>query len=767
MFRILVLFLFIFVFLGVGFELGSQILIDKTHQKVHGLYYSTDDRIFAATTSNSVNLYNAKKRNKVSEIHLSGIPKRVTFEVKKNWIAVLMSTNTIHVWDIRDKNKVFTIQAKQVAREVADIWFIPSGLCVGLIDGTLLKFSIGQTEPKQVIGVNYSDVTGLRFSPTITHQFAILRNDKISFHSFRKTLWENLNGSGIDMDMLAFNSPGNQMAFVRNGTVEVRDCQTGHVLNQIESDDKIVSFCFARQPNIAIAVSSNNTIQVWDLSANRVAKTYRYKQVNTPIRNLDCTGNGRQFAFATDKGEVWLGGEVQKRSIAKRVKPKKKQVVARKQKALVLKTIPLPPYVITVGETIEIQVDCSLAAVIQLFTPIDNANFDSNHNLFRWTPDFSQAGEKKIRFSAETKDGRSTFLDLDIKVKSINVAPVFTKIGVLEVKDNPTPKLVVNEGEVLDSEVQAYDQNGDLLTYTATGLPSDAQFEENRIRWNPSFDFVSAKDLKAEIPITLIASDDEFHTKLPITIVVFSVDQPEEQPVDNNQVDLRPPDQMIRIPESDFVVGIDSGISEKPGNTIFILAFDVDRFEVTNAEYVSFLNSPQSVIDTDGRELINLNSMATKIEQISNGYQVQLGFERHPVVGVSWYGAKAYAEWVGKRLLTETEWESIARGNDQRLFPWGNQPPSENENLLNYRSKAPVPIGSYPRGENPLGIHDLAGNVAEWVTPKKVAGKAKIVRGGSWKSLNPRSVRTTARFPLLPDQMISWVGFRCARDIEN
>jgi formylglycine-generating enzyme required for sulfatase activity len=224
---------------------------------------------------------------------------------------------------------------------------------------------------------------------------------------------------------------------------------------------------------------------------------------------------------------------------------------------------------------------------------------------------------------------------------------------------------------------------------------------------------------------------------------------------------------MIRIPESDFVVGIDSGISEKPGNTIFILAFDVDRFEVTNAEYISFLNSRQSVIDTDGRELISLNSKTTKIEQINNGYQVQLGFERHPVVGVSWYGAKAYAEWVGKRLLTETEWESIARGNNQRLFPWGNQPPSENGNLLNYRSKAPVPIGSYPRGKNPLGIHDLAGNVAEWVTPKKAAGKAKIVRGGSWKSLNPRSVRTTARFPLLPDQMISWVGFRCARDIEN
>ena len=104
--------------------------------------------------------------------------------------------------------------------------------------------------------------------------------------------------------------------------------------------------------------------------------------------------------------------------------------------------------------------------------------------------------------------------------------------------------------------------------------------------------------------------------------------------------------------------------------------------------------------------LISLDSQATKIEKTSNGYQVQSVFERHPVVGVSWYGAQTYAEWAGKRLLTETEWEWIARGNNQRLFPWGNQPPDRN--LLNYRSKAPVPVGSYPRGANPLGIHDLA-----------------------------------------------------------
>ena len=98
------LFILVFVLSSVGFEVGSQILIDRIHQKVHGLYYSTNDEIFAVTTSSSVNLYNAKKRNKVFEIKLSNRPKQVTFEVQESWIAVLMSTNTVDVWDIRGKN---------------------------------------------------------------------------------------------------------------------------------------------------------------------------------------------------------------------------------------------------------------------------------------------------------------------------------------------------------------------------------------------------------------------------------------------------------------------------------------------------------------------------------------------------------------------------------------------------------------------------------------------------------------------------------------
>ena len=124
MHRILVLFLFLCFFTVMEFEADSQILIDGTRQKVHGLYYSADDEIIAATTSSGVNLYNTKKRKRIFAIRLPDVSKQVAFEVKRHWIAVLVSTGTIHVWDIQEQKKVFTIQAEQIKKEIADIWFI-------------------------------------------------------------------------------------------------------------------------------------------------------------------------------------------------------------------------------------------------------------------------------------------------------------------------------------------------------------------------------------------------------------------------------------------------------------------------------------------------------------------------------------------------------------------------------------------------------------------------------------------------------------------
>ena len=121
MHRILVLFLFLCFFTVMEFEADSQILIDGTRQKVHGLYYSADDEIIAATTSSGVNLYNTKKRKRIFAIRLPDVSKQVAFEVKRHWIAVLVSTGTIHVWDIQGQKKVFTIQAEQIKKEIADI----------------------------------------------------------------------------------------------------------------------------------------------------------------------------------------------------------------------------------------------------------------------------------------------------------------------------------------------------------------------------------------------------------------------------------------------------------------------------------------------------------------------------------------------------------------------------------------------------------------------------------------------------------------------
>lgn len=157
-----------------------------------------------------------------------------------------------------------------------------------------------------------------------------------------------------------------------------------------------------------------------------------------------------------------------------------------------------------------------------------------------------------------------------------------------------------------------------------------------------------------------------------------------------------------------------------------------------------------------------------------------------PVVHVSYYEAEAFAAWAGRRLPTEAEWEKAARYDPatgrSRRYPWGDEDPTPRHANLGQRHLRPAPVGAYPGGASPLGVHQLIGDVWEWTSsdfrpyPGFVAfpyreysevffgPDYKVLRGGSFGS-DPVAVRGTFRNWDFPVRRQIFAGFRCARDV--
>nr|HID12875.1 formylglycine-generating enzyme family protein [Anaerolineae bacterium] len=237
-----------------------------------------------------------------------------------------------------------------------------------------------------------------------------------------------------------------------------------------------------------------------------------------------------------------------------------------------------------------------------------------------------------------------------------------------------------------------------------------------------------------------------------------------------------PPSDMVLVPAGEFIMGSEEGSpDEQPVRRVYLKAFYIDQYPVTNAQYAQFLNAVEADL-CEGHICLDTQTENpdSHILYQQGRYAVEPGYERHPVTNVSWYGAQAYCRYYGKRLPTEAEWEKAARGTDGQAYPWGD---SFDPHRLNsdYRVGDTTPVGNYPAGVSPCGAYDMAGNVWEWVADWYQAypgspyrspffgEKYKVVRGGSWN--HPGSdARTTRRDIAHPDRRIHVVGFRCARE---
>jgi formylglycine-generating enzyme required for sulfatase activity len=190
---------------------------------------------------------------------------------------------------------------------------------------------------------------------------------------------------------------------------------------------------------------------------------------------------------------------------------------------------------------------------------------------------------------------------------------------------------------------------------------------------------------------------------------------------------------------------------EIPQREVKLASYAIDRYPVTNAAYARFC--------TD---------MGYPPPAFWGAPEPPNAMWDHPVAQVNQADALAYAEWAGKRLPTEAEWERAARGDDGQVYPWGDgfHPGACCWNRA-YESGLPrtSPVTAHPAGASPFGLHDMAGNVAEWCADQPGPGSA-FLKGGAWITTQPINLRPASRtMSCFSNVKNVFHGFRCAKDV--
>jgi formylglycine-generating enzyme required for sulfatase activity len=248
------------------------------------------------------------------------------------------------------------------------------------------------------------------------------------------------------------------------------------------------------------------------------------------------------------------------------------------------------------------------------------------------------------------------------------------------------------------------------------------------------------------------------------------------QRVENNQIEPLLA-EMVIIPGGSYWRGSSEGSrDEMPRHQIQLASFALDIHPVTNEQFIRFLQVMGGEKDQNNNDIIRLRD--ARIKRCAGKLTIESGYAKHPVVGVTWYGASAYAKWIGKRLPTEAEWEAAASGGKELfLFPTG---PDIERTQANFFSSDTTSVMSY--SPNSFGLYDMAGNVYNWcqdwyaynyydtssMEPENPLGPPqgvyRVLRGGCWKSLKD-DMRTSHRHRNNPGAVNGTYGFRCATDV--
>jgi formylglycine-generating enzyme required for sulfatase activity len=230
--------------------------------------------------------------------------------------------------------------------------------------------------------------------------------------------------------------------------------------------------------------------------------------------------------------------------------------------------------------------------------------------------------------------------------------------------------------------------------------------------------------------------------------------------------------ELVLIPAGEFTMGHNSGYDTLPVRRVNLPAFYIDKYEVTNKHYKRF-------IDATGYKVPWSQDPA--VAAYVWDWQKRMYPERKgddPVVLVSWDDAKAFCTWAGKRIPTEAEWEKATRGPKGKPYPWGSEWAKGKANTAESGLKQTAPMGNFKEDVSEYGVHDLAGNVSEWVeewfapypgnpmTSYEERNKYRVLRGGSWDYAHSIANGYHRQYALPQSQMTA-IGFRCVKTADE